>query len=75
MLCLTLHLSVSQLRYFVTKCWIKSVPLQMLQAVLSHCMNILEINVILKKAETSSGCLVLRVMEKARVYFYLEACV
>lgn len=24
MLCLTLHLSVSQLKYFVTKCWIKS---------------------------------------------------
>lgn len=42
---------VSQLKYFVTKCWIKSVPLQMLQAVLSHCMNMLEINVILKKVE------------------------
>lgn len=40
---------LSQLKYSVTKCWIKSVPLQMLQAVLSHCMNMLEINVILKK--------------------------
>lgn len=52
MLYLTFHLSVSQLKYFVTKCWIKSVPLQMLQAVLSHCVNMLEINVILKKLET-----------------------
>lgn len=51
MLYLNFHLSVSQLKYVVTKCWIKSVPLQMFQAVLSHCMNMLEINVILKKVE------------------------
>lgn len=48
---LTFHLSISQRKYFVTKCWIQLVPPQMLHAVLSQCIKTLEkkINVILNK--------------------------